>query len=56
MSVGSDFEVYTVLTNNCLEARTCTFLFFAEAVSYNGKLGNSCGFVSDKVEVPSGEG
>ncbi|TDH10736.1 hypothetical protein EPR50_G00078560 [Perca flavescens] len=55
MSLGSDFEVYTVLTNNCLEARTCTFQFFADAVSYNGKLGNSCGFVSDKVEVPSGE-
>ncbi|XP_039655158.1 protein-glutamine gamma-glutamyltransferase 2-like isoform X2 [Perca fluviatilis] len=55
MSLGSDFEVYTVLTNNCLEARTCTFLFFAEAVSYNGKLGNSCGFVSEKAEVPSGE-
>ncbi|XP_034732031.1 protein-glutamine gamma-glutamyltransferase 2-like [Etheostoma cragini] len=55
MSVGSDFEVYAVLTNNCVEARTCTFLFFAEAVSYNGKLGNSCGFVSGKVEVPSGE-
>ncbi|XP_078110757.1 protein-glutamine gamma-glutamyltransferase 2-like [Sander vitreus] len=55
MSVGSDFEVYTILTNNCLEARTCTFLFFAEAVSYNGKLVNSCGLVSDKVEVPSGE-
>ncbi|XP_037629374.1 protein-glutamine gamma-glutamyltransferase 2-like [Sebastes umbrosus] len=55
MIVGSDFEVHAVLTNNCLEARTCTFLFFAKAVGYNGKQGDSCGFTSDKVEVPSGE-
>ncbi|XP_040910726.1 protein-glutamine gamma-glutamyltransferase 2-like isoform X2 [Toxotes jaculatrix] len=55
MIVGSDFEVYAVLTNNHMEARTCTFLFFAKAVGYNGKLGDSCGFASDKVEVPSGE-
>ncbi|KAM6981928.1 protein-glutamine gamma-glutamyltransferase 2-like [Tautogolabrus adspersus] len=55
MIVGSDFEVNAVLTNNCMEARTCTFLFFARAGSYNGRQGESCGFVSDKVEVPSGE-
>ncbi|XP_028265656.1 protein-glutamine gamma-glutamyltransferase 2-like isoform X2 [Parambassis ranga] len=55
MIVGSNFEVYVVLTNNCMEARTCTFLFFATAISYNGKRGDSCGFTSDKVEVPPGE-
>ncbi|XP_059189614.1 protein-glutamine gamma-glutamyltransferase 2-like [Centropristis striata] len=55
MIVGSDFEVYAVLTNNCMDARTCTFLFYAKAVGYNGKLGESCGFTSDKVEVPPGE-
>ncbi|RVE70317.1 hypothetical protein OJAV_G00063490 [Oryzias javanicus] len=55
MLVGSSFEVYAVLKNNCMAARTCTFLFFARAVGYNGKLGDSCGFSSDKVEVPSGE-
>lgn len=56
MIVGSDFEVHAILTNNCVDARICTFLFFAKAVGYNGKLGDSCGFTSDKVEVPSGEG
>lgn len=56
MIVGSDFEVFAVLTNNCMEAKTCTFLFFARAVGYNGKQGESCGFASDKLEVPSGEG
>nr|XP_046251978.1 protein-glutamine gamma-glutamyltransferase 2-like [Scatophagus argus] len=55
MIVGSDFEVSAILTNNCMEARTCSFLFFARAVTYNGKEGESCGFASDKVEVPSGE-
>lgn len=55
MIVGSDFEVKAILTNNCMDARTCNFLFFARAVSYNGKQGDSCGFASDKVEVPSGE-
>lgn len=56
MIVGSDFEVFAVLTNNCMEARTCSFVFFAKAISYNGKLGESCGFASEKVEVPPGEG
>uniref|UniRef100_A0A3P8T3Q7 Protein-glutamine gamma-glutamyltransferase 2 n=1 Tax=Amphiprion percula TaxID=161767 RepID=A0A3P8T3Q7_AMPPE len=55
MIVGSDFEVFAVLTNNHMKARTCNFLFFARAVGYNGKLGDGCGFASDKVEVPSGE-
>ncbi|XP_070695453.1 protein-glutamine gamma-glutamyltransferase 2-like [Pempheris klunzingeri] len=54
MIVGSDFEVAAILTNNCMETRTCSFLFFARAVGYNGKQGDSCGFFSDKVEVPSG--
>lgn len=55
MIVGSDFEVSALLTNNCMKARTCSFLFFARAVSYNGKKGEHCGFASAKVEVPSGE-
>lgn len=56
MIVGWDFEVFAVLTNNCMEARTCSFLFLATAVGYNGKLGGSCGLISEKVEVPPGEG
>uniref|UniRef100_A0AAQ5X8W8 Protein-glutamine gamma-glutamyltransferase 2 n=1 Tax=Amphiprion ocellaris TaxID=80972 RepID=A0AAQ5X8W8_AMPOC len=46
MIVGSDFEVFAVLTNNHMKARTCNFLFFARAVGYNGKLGDGCGFAS----------
>lgn len=56
MIVGSDFEVFAVITNNCMEAKTCTFMFFATAVTYNGKRGDSCGFFSEKVEVPAREG
>ncbi|XP_053174171.1 protein-glutamine gamma-glutamyltransferase 2-like [Scomber japonicus] len=55
MIVGSDFEVCAVLTNNCIEAKSCTFLFFANTVGYNGKPGEGCGFSSDKVDVPPGE-
>ncbi|XP_061527413.1 protein-glutamine gamma-glutamyltransferase 2-like [Phycodurus eques] len=55
MIVGSDFEVYAVVTNNCTVAKSCTLLFFAKAVGYNGKRGESCGFVSDRLEVPTGE-
>ncbi|KAM4563545.1 protein-glutamine gamma-glutamyltransferase 2-like [Odontesthes bonariensis] len=53
MIVGSNFEVYTIIKNNHMEARACTFLFFARAMGYNGKLGDNCGFLSEKVEVPS---
>ncbi|XP_076596960.1 protein-glutamine gamma-glutamyltransferase 2-like [Chaetodon auriga] len=55
MIVGLDFEVHAVLTNNCMVAKTCSFLFFARAVTYNGKRGESCGFASDRVELQSGE-
>lgn len=56
MIVGSDFEVFAILTNNCMEARTCSFVFFAKTICYNGKLGDSCGLASQKVEVAPGEG
>ncbi|XP_076028147.1 protein-glutamine gamma-glutamyltransferase 2-like [Genypterus blacodes] len=55
MIVGSDFEVKALLTNNCMVPKTCNFLFFARAVSYDNKRGQSCGFTSEKVEVPPGE-
>ncbi|KAM9350327.1 protein-glutamine gamma-glutamyltransferase 2-like [Symphorus nematophorus] len=55
MMVGADFEVYAVLTNNCMETKTCSFMFFAKAIGYNGRRGESCGFAQDKVVVPSGE-
>ncbi|XP_037096972.1 protein-glutamine gamma-glutamyltransferase 2-like [Syngnathus acus] len=55
MIVGSDFEVYIAVTNNCTVTKTCTLLFFAKAVGYNGRRGKSCGFTSDRVELPAGE-
>uniref|UniRef100_A0A3B3XB94 Protein-glutamine gamma-glutamyltransferase 2 n=1 Tax=Poecilia mexicana TaxID=48701 RepID=A0A3B3XB94_9TELE len=56
MIVGSSFEVYALLTNNCMDTRNCKLIFYARAVSYNGKIGDLCGFSSDNLEVPSGEG
>lgn len=56
MIVGSDFEVFAVLKNNYMKAKTCVCLFYARAVWYNGKKGGSCGFVSESLEVPPGEG
>ncbi|XP_008411741.1 protein-glutamine gamma-glutamyltransferase 2-like [Poecilia reticulata] len=55
MIVGSSFEVYALLTNNCMDTRNCKLIFYARAVSYNGKIGDLCGFSSDNLEVPSGE-
>ncbi|XP_043987829.1 protein-glutamine gamma-glutamyltransferase 2-like isoform X2 [Gambusia affinis] len=55
MIVGSSFEVYARLTNNCMDTKTCKLIFYARAVSYNGKLGELCGFSSDHLEVPSGQ-
>ncbi|XP_077586275.1 protein-glutamine gamma-glutamyltransferase 2-like [Stigmatopora nigra] len=55
MMVGSDFEVYATITNNSMVTKKCTLLVFAKAVLYNGKRGESCGFASDRLEVPSGE-
>ncbi|KAM7412244.1 hypothetical protein PAMA_021945 [Pampus argenteus] len=55
MIVGSDFDVFAVFTNNCKETKMCNFTFLAKAVTYNGRRGASCGFVLEKVKVPSGE-
>ncbi|XP_069544923.1 protein-glutamine gamma-glutamyltransferase 2-like, partial [Brachyistius frenatus] len=55
MIVGSNFEVFAILTNDCIDARTCKFRFLATAVSYNGRRGDNCGFASIQVEVLPGE-
>ncbi|XP_056155329.1 protein-glutamine gamma-glutamyltransferase 2a, partial [Lampris incognitus] len=55
MTVGSDFDVHAVLTNNCMVAKTCSLMFFARAISYDGKRGESCGAASDKVDLACGE-
>lgn len=43
MQIGSDFDVYAELKNNTMVAKTCRVMFYAQAVSYNGKLGETCG-------------
>ncbi|CAL8259508.1 unnamed protein product [Gadus morhua 'NCC'] len=55
MVVGSDFEVYAVLANNCMVAKSCSFMLYARAVRYNSTRGASCGFISDTVTVTPGE-
>uniref|UniRef100_A0A672ZN31 Protein-glutamine gamma-glutamyltransferase 2 n=1 Tax=Sphaeramia orbicularis TaxID=375764 RepID=A0A672ZN31_9TELE len=55
MTLGSDFVVNALLTNNCMDVRNCVFQFSAKAVCYNGKKGEECCFTSDKVELSPGE-
>lgn len=43
MMVGSDFEVYAQVTNNTETPKNCRLMFYAQAVTYNGKLGGTCG-------------
>ncbi|XP_055977632.1 protein-glutamine gamma-glutamyltransferase 2 isoform X2 [Sorex fumeus] len=43
MSMGSDFDVFTHISNNTAEERTCSLLLCARTVSYNGVLGPECG-------------
>ncbi|XP_051517144.1 protein-glutamine gamma-glutamyltransferase 2a [Myxocyprinus asiaticus] len=43
MQIGSDFDVYAQLKNNTMVTKTCRVMFYAQAVSYNGKLGETCG-------------
>jgi len=56
MIVGSDFEVYAVLTNNSMQAKSYRFMLFARAVRYNSTRGESCGFSSDPGSLAPGEG
>ncbi|XP_034167567.2 protein-glutamine gamma-glutamyltransferase 2a isoform X1 [Pangasianodon hypophthalmus] len=43
MMVGSDFDVYAQVKNNTDSPKKCRLMFYAQAVSYNGKLGETCG-------------
>ncbi|KAF4096311.1 protein-glutamine gamma-glutamyltransferase 2a [Onychostoma macrolepis] len=43
MQIGSDFDVYAELKNNTMVTKSCRVMFYAQAVSYNGKLGETCG-------------
>ncbi|XP_072552168.1 protein-glutamine gamma-glutamyltransferase 2-like [Salminus brasiliensis] len=41
--VGTDFDVYARVKNNTDTQKNCRLMFYAQAVSYNGKLGETCG-------------
>ncbi|TRY98566.1 hypothetical protein DNTS_005270, partial [Danionella cerebrum] len=43
MQIGSDFDVYAEIKNNTRVRKSCRVMFFAQAVSYNGALGETCG-------------
>lgn len=43
MMVGSDFDVNAEVKNNTDTPKNCCLMFYAQAVSYNGKLGGTCG-------------
>ncbi len=43
MHIGSDFDVYAELKNNTMVTKSCRVMFYAQAVFYNGKLGETCG-------------
>ncbi|XP_051946946.1 protein-glutamine gamma-glutamyltransferase 2-like [Xyrauchen texanus] len=53
MQIGSDFDVYAQLKNNTMVTKTCRVMFYAQAVSYNGKLGETCG-LSEFTEINLG--
>ncbi|XP_069549902.1 protein-glutamine gamma-glutamyltransferase 2-like [Brachyistius frenatus] len=55
MIVGSNFEVFAILTNDGMDVKDCKFIFTATAVGYNGTQGDNCGRASIEVEVPPGE-
>ncbi|XP_076840804.1 protein-glutamine gamma-glutamyltransferase 2a isoform X2 [Brachyhypopomus gauderio] len=45
MEVGSDFDVYAQVKNNTDAKKTFRLTFYAQAVTYSGKLGESCGLM-----------
>ncbi|KAK7877870.1 hypothetical protein WMY93_031476 [Mugilogobius chulae] len=55
MVVGSDFEIFALLTNNCMDSRSCSLMLFAQSVAYNGKPGDSCGFSSQRLDIEPGQ-
>nr|XP_040059889.1 protein-glutamine gamma-glutamyltransferase 2 [Gasterosteus aculeatus aculeatus] len=44
MRKGCDFDVFAVVTNNTQSNKKCRLVFGSCAVSYNGILGENCGF------------
>ncbi|XP_059184641.1 protein-glutamine gamma-glutamyltransferase 2 [Centropristis striata] len=57
MRKGCDFDVFALVTNNTQSNKKCRLVFGSAAVSYNGILGENCGF-KDLLNVelsPGGE-
>lgn len=44
MRKGCDFDVFAVVTNNTQSEKMCRLVFGSCAESYNGTLGENCGF------------
>ncbi|KAM8758068.1 protein-glutamine gamma-glutamyltransferase 2 [Acanthopagrus schlegelii] len=44
MRKGCDFDVFAVVTNNTQSQKKCRLVFGSCAVSYNGNVGENCGF------------
>ncbi|XP_034551316.1 protein-glutamine gamma-glutamyltransferase 2 [Notolabrus celidotus] len=44
MRKGCDFDVFAVVTNNTQSEKKCRLAFGSRAMSYNGVLGENCGF------------
>lgn len=41
---GCDFDVFAVVTNNTQSQKKCRLVFGSCAMSYNGNVGENCGF------------
>ncbi|XP_023692150.2 protein-glutamine gamma-glutamyltransferase 2 [Paramormyrops kingsleyae] len=56
MRKGCDFDVFASITNNTNTTKLCRLMFCSRAISYNGVLGNDCGFKNLlNAEISSGE-
>ncbi|XP_036387096.1 protein-glutamine gamma-glutamyltransferase 2 [Megalops cyprinoides] len=56
MKKGCDFSVHAIISNRTPATKMCRLMFFSRAASYNGILGNECGFKDLlNVQIPPGE-
>lgn len=57
MRKGCDFDVFAVVNNNSSTEKTCRLVFASRAVSYDGSIGEECGFKDLlNVQLPPGGG
>ncbi|KAI1890420.1 hypothetical protein AGOR_G00153530 [Albula goreensis] len=55
MKKGCDFDVLAIVTNKTDASKMCRLMFFSRATSYNGILGNDCGY-KDLLNLQVGPG